>query len=360
MNITVEANPVNVKSGGKSTITATVIDGNNKPVKDEEVTFTLDDATKGDVNPQKFQTNDEGKAQTTLEPKPAEEPDTITVIATTSRGEGKKPIGINMTDLDINAAELKALKIQLQEQKAQEREIEEQIKALEDASQAIVKVIPPPQAVVDAVEEYGKANSGFTTTVSIIQDKLKQMTDPVKAKVTSEQQKAIDTKRGNITKDIDEKKKKKEQLERELEQLQASVTKAELEVQRQTEAYRKTKETQANVKAKLDDLSQRVKDLETDYKGGRPSVQILFYIQEYEQRSKDISSLLIKTEEFRKKLEGEWKSLEEAKQSLRQEKVKAAEKQGELDKATSALENADDLDKRKPIIENFINSIASA
>lgn len=358
--ITVVAKPNEIKTSESSDIMATVNDDSGALAKNQEVTFIVDDGTKGKVMPEKTNTDGNGIAKTTLKPEPTAKSVTITVTAKAMGAEDGKEIKI-IGALDEMLAELKKSKEELQKKKAETGQLEGKVQTLQDAIQVLGRVTLPPPEIAKRVEDYGKRHKQFEANASDMNIRLQRIEDSVKADPKiADQLKAIEDKRAKVDKEIAEKKDKRERLKKELDQFNEAVANAENEFDQQKNSYEVAMETETTVDNNLKDFKRMLDDLEKNYQNKTDKTQVIYFtILDLRNGLKEkVNDILLKPDALKKKLEDQWKALETAQQKLKQAELNAAEKKAELDVADNDHQEAER--NREKSIKEFINNIVGA
>ncbi len=365
-----QTEPRSVMNGGKSRLTATLIDENGKLVADQEIVFNRKKEG-ADIEIGKAKTAaDHGAA--TIEFGPITEPSVakgheVIVWATIDalRSNGMK-IGLFETQTEADFDDkLKQLAAAQQEQQEQERRTAakaSEVQSLKQQIDALIKTPASPPEIGDTKAAYEKAFNGFKTGMADANGKLTEIETLISAQIDKPKRDGIVAQANQVDVDINALTTRIGQLNTEVTTLKGKVTTATEQLKQKREEWESLKGTRAAINRKLKECKDEIEELMAAVKEGVNKNDKVALGQQYlkllETKSKvgEINRLAAEPAALEKNLAAAWQQIITKKQDLAKAEYEHEQKEKEKSQESEKLENRQKgrEEEIKAIIEKLV------
>jgi DNA repair exonuclease SbcCD ATPase subunit len=349
----VKTEPRAVMNGGKSRLTATLIDEHGKLVPGQEIVFNRKkDGADIVIGKAKTAVAD-GAATVDFDPitEPSVAKGNEVIVWATSDALRSDDVKIGLFETQAEADfddKLKQLAVVQQEQQEQERRTAAKASEVQNLKQQIdslVKTPASPPEIGDTKTAYEKAFNGFKTGLADANGKLTEIETLISAQIDKPKRDGIVAQVNQIDVDIKALTTRIGQLDTEVTTLKARVTTATEQLKQKREEWESFKGTRVAINRKLKECKDENDDLLAAVKEGVNKNDKVALGQQYlkllETRGKvgEINRLAVEPAALEKNLAAAWQQIIAKKQELAKAEYELEQKENEKNQENEKLAN---------------------
>lgn len=363
--LTLKAEPSLVASGGKIVLTATLTDAAGAARPGVEVTFTAIDPAGVEAEIDSPKTGTDGSAKTDFAAPASSDAKTVIKVKASTQDVTSHPpeleIAVFATTLDLKLADLSQKTAEQQQRLRDAAQAEKAVQALQQDIDALKKAVTPPDAIRNAIADYRAVVNDFNARLANAESEIKQVDESVVAQTDKTLRDEIAGKHARITQERKELVSRREQLKKEIKDLDNRMQAAGTLLDEKEDALTKLKETKTEVESEVSDLTREVRKVKTEVNNGIQAKDKLLVacasaeLLVVKDSMAEVKGKVIDPAALDKKLTETWQQINAQKQANAaledQKTAKAAELQ-------SVLDRLDELTRtRREITDQFVNDL---